>query len=177
MVFEPERTGIWQVYGSTASSQPLSTFDYDSFCDLHKLGFLKHFPAAGASRFACYLLLYFPEVAENIEEGEHGVLHLEVGALTLATGRAIQKRDWPTVRMHFAFVDAVLDAAETELYDAIGISYLGNIFYDEISINYAKARTLMPKRLAIALEIIERHYEDLEYERAGYAGGISNMPL
>jgi len=49
------------------------------------------------------------------------------------------------------------------LHDAIGISYLGNLFYDEISINYAKARTLLPRRLAVALEIIERHYEELPH--------------
>jgi hypothetical protein len=37
-----------------------------------------------------------------------------------------------------------------------------NLFYGETSINFAKARTLMPKRLANALEIIERHYEELK---------------
>ena len=67
------------------------------------------------------------------------------------------------MRTHFAFVDNLLEAAEPELHDAIGISYLGNLFYDEISINYAKARTLLPRRLAVALEIIERHYEELPH--------------
>jgi len=163
MVFAPERTGTWHAYGFNAACQAKSRFDYDSFCDLHRLAFTRHFRNAGNTRFACYLTLYFPEVAAKIDELDLGVLHLEVGALTLATREAILKRDWPTVRTHFAFVDNLLEAAEPELHDAIGISYLGNLFYDEISINYAKARTLLPRRLAVALEIIERHYEELPH--------------
>ena len=41
------------------------------------------------------------------------------------------------------------------------MSYLVNLFYGETALDYAKARTLMPKRLAAALEIMERHYEEL----------------
>ncbi len=163
MVFEEERTGTWHAYGKTASRNAPSRFDCSSFRDLHKLAFLKPATSAAGSPFSRCLALHFPEVAASLDKADLGVLHLEVGALKVATRYAILRRDWPTVNMHFDFVDSVLETAETELHDAIGVSYLVNLFYNETSLNYAKARTLMPKRLAIALEIMERHYEELAY--------------
>ena len=164
MAFETERTGTWHAYGKPAFSKAKSRFDYNSFSKLRKLVYLRPIPVAGYSRFAGYLAIHFPEVAANIDEADFGVLHLEVGELKLATRDAIQKRDWPAVRAHFDFIDSILETADAELHDAIGVSYLGNLFYCETSINYAKARTLMPTRLAVALEIIERHYEELAYQ-------------
>lgn len=161
MVFEEMRTGTWNAYGRTAAVQPKVKFDYNSFRHLYKLALLKPVPFAGYSRFAGYLAIHFPEVASCIDEADYGVLHLEVGEFKLATRNAILKRDWPTVRTHFEFIDSLLESADMELHDAIGVSYLGNLFYSETSLNYAKARSLLPKRLAVALEIIERHYEEL----------------
>jgi hypothetical protein len=136
MAIQEDRTGTWHAYGKPS-------------------------PVAGKPRFADYLAVHFPEVAATIDEADFGVLHLEVDALTLATRDAIIRRNWPTVSSHFTFVDDVLETAGTELHDAIGISYLVNLFYGETSPDFAKARTLMPKRLAAALEIMERHYEEL----------------
>jgi hypothetical protein len=161
MALEEDRTGTWHAYGKTVHGKPKSRLDYNSFCEQHKLAFLKSIPFARNSRFANYLAVHFPQVAATIDAEDLGMLHLEVSALRLATHEAIQKRDWATVRTHFDFIDDVLEAAETELHDAIGISYLVNLFYSETSLNFAKARTLMPKRLATALEIMERHYEEL----------------
>lgn len=161
MVFEEERTGTWHAYGKTASGRAKSRSDCNSFSGLHKLAFFKPISLAGSSRFAGYLAMHFPGVVASIEEGDLGVLHLEVAALKLASQDAIARRDWTTVRRHFEFVDSVLEIAETDLHDAIGVSYLVGLFYSELSINFAKARTLLPKRLAIALEIMERHYEEL----------------
>jgi hypothetical protein len=164
MAIEEDRTGTWHAYGKTTPSKTKSRLDYNYFCDKHKLAFLKSIPFSRTSRFANYLAIQFPEVAATIEDEDLGMLHLEVSALKLATRDAIQKLDWSTVSTHFAFVDEVLEAAETELHDAIGISYLVNLFYSETSLNFAKARTLMPKRLATALEIMERHYEELLHQ-------------
>ncbi len=161
MVFEEVRTGTWNAYGKPSASQSKSRFDYKSFRYLYTLAQLKPIPVAGYSRFAGDLAIHFPDVAASIDEADYGVLHLEVGEFKLATRKAIQGRDWPTVRAHFEFVDSLLEKADTELHDAIGVSYLGSLFYNEISLNFAKARSLLPKRLAVALEIIERHYEDL----------------
>jgi len=161
MVFEEERTGTWHAYGKRPSGNPLPTAKLDP----HKLAFFKPISLSGSSHFAGYLAIHFPKLVAGIEEGDLGVLHLEVGALKSATEDAIHSRDWPTVSNHFAFIDSVLEIAETDLHDAIGISYLVNLFYNETSMNYAKARTLLPKRLAVALEIMERHYEELMYQQ------------
>lgn len=161
MVFEEERTGTWHAYGKAASRKAQARLDRESFGDPRKLAFFKPISLAGSSRFAGYLAIHFPEVVASIDEADWGVLHLEVAALKVATHGAILRRDWPAVHKHFAFVDSVLEIAETKLHEAIGISYLVNLFYSETSINFAKARTLLPKRLAVALEIMERHYEEL----------------
>lgn len=163
MVIEDERTGTWHAYGTPVPSQPRPPFDYNSYRDQHKLAALKLARAGASSRFVAGLAMHFPDVAASIDDMDFGVLHLEVAMFTHATREAIQKRDWATVRMHFDFVDRILEEADAELHDAIGVSYLGNLFYGETSLNYAKARTLLPKRLAVALEIMERHYEDLAF--------------
>jgi hypothetical protein len=157
MATDKDRTGTWHAY-----SNPKTRLGKNSFADLNKPAFLKSIPFARDSRFANYLALHFPEVAATIEHEDLGMLHLEVSAFKLATHDAILKSDWPTVRTHFAFVDDVLETAPTELHDAIGISYLVNLFYNETSLHFATARTLMPKRLSTALEIMERHYEELQ---------------
>jgi hypothetical protein len=139
MTFDQERTGTWHAYGLTnALSNP----------DM-------------GPRFADRLAARFPEVAATIEQSDFGVLNLEVDALKLATRAAILKGDWPTVSAHLAFVDELLQTPDSQLHEAIGISYLTNLFYGETSLDFAKARTLLPKRLAAALNIMERHYEEL----------------
>jgi hypothetical protein len=161
MVSDDERTGTWHAYGKKGANKAQSSSDHNSFRDPHKLAFFKPLSLAGSSRFAGYLAIHFPQIAASIEEADLGVLHLEVAALKASTQEAILKKDWPTVRKHFAFIDSVLEIADTELHDAIGISYLVNLFYNETSINFAKARTLLHKRLAVALEMMERHYEEM----------------
>jgi hypothetical protein len=142
MEIEAERTGTWLAYGKTSSQT-------------------KSQPVVGIPRFSDFLASHFPEVAATIDRADFGVVDIEVGALKLATREAIMKSDWATVSAHFALVNNVLESADATFHDVIGSGYLINLFYDKTSLNYAKARMLMPKRLATALEIIERHYEEL----------------
>ncbi len=125
-----------------------------------KWGCLDSVAASGNSGFAAHLARHFPEVAARIDDCDFGVLHLEVGALKLATKDAIAKRDWHTVCNYFTFVADLLANAGPELRDAINVSYLGNLFYGETSPDFAKARTLLPKLLAQALAQIEAHFEE-----------------
>jgi hypothetical protein len=162
MVIEDERTGTWHAYRNSTPGQPHSRFDYRSFIDQYQPVSSNTLCTPGTACFAAYLAQHFPEVVAKVNATGLGVLHIEVGALKLSTRDAILNRDWTTVSSHFAFIDNVLESADIELHDAIGVSYLVNLFYGETSINYAKARTLMPKRLAAALEIIERHYDELK---------------
>lgn len=118
-------------------------------------------PESRRSRFACYVMLYLPDVAETIDDGDFGLLHLEVGRVRLATHRAILARDWDTVRNHFAFMNVMFRHAGPELTDAVNVSYLGMLFYDEPSLQHTMARTLLPSRLRTRLAAIERHYDSL----------------
>jgi hypothetical protein len=155
-----ERTRTWGALGGSTAA-PISGLDRQSFNGLQNQVRSKSYPATGRSSFANYAALYFPEVAALMDESDFGVLHLEVGVLKLATRDAIAERDWHTVCKYFAFVAYLFEDAGPDLRDAINISYLGNLFYGETSLNYAKARTLLPKPLVRALEAIETHYEHL----------------
>ncbi len=152
------RGGIAQM--GDAAVIPRFQLDYHSFRRLHEV--LSAKPAGGAvkSRFACFLAIYFPEVAAHIEESDFGILHLEVGVLKVLSRHAIVKGDWDTLARHFAFVMALLESGGGELRNALSVSYLGSLFYGELNGNFAVARCLLPRRLARALESIERHYED-----------------
>lgn len=147
--------------GNMLTGIPRFQLDFNSFYDLHRLVCLKSLPVAGHSRFASHLALYVPEAAARIDEYDFGILHLEVGALTQVSRDAIAKRDWDMVSGHFAFVAGMLDDAGADLHDALLVSYLGSLFYGETTLNFAKARSLLPKKLAVALESVESHYEHM----------------
>lgn len=147
--------------GGMLTGIPRFQLDFNSFYDLHRVVGLKSFPTAGHSRFASHLALYFPEAAARIDENDFGVLHLEVGALKILTREAIAKRDWESVGEHYSFVEVMMAVGGDELSDALQVSYLGSLFYGETSLNFAKARSLLPKELAAALESVESHYEHM----------------
>ncbi len=133
--------------------------DYNPFHEMYRLVCRKSLAVAGHSNFVSQLALCFPEAVARIEEMDFGVLHLEVGALKLESRDAMAKRKWDVLRKHFAFMSEVMEHADSKLRDAIRVSYLGSLFYGEVSLNHAKARSLLPRNLAIALDAVERHYE------------------
>lgn len=136
--------------------------DFRSFDNLKKIAADPTMPLDSGSWFAFTLAIHFPEVALCVDEDDYGVLHLEMGRLMLASRNAIFSRDWNTLSRHFAFIAAIMDNAGPELLDAIDVSYLSNLMHDEASINYAKARTLLPRPLLHRLELLERHYSHLQ---------------
>lgn len=140
---------------------PRFQLDYLAFRDLHKILCCKSPQRALQSRFACCLAVYFPDVAEHIDESDFGILHLEVAVLKQGSRNAILKGDWETLTRHFAFVRSMLDNGGHELRNALSVSYLGSLFYGETERSFAAARCLLPPRLTHALERIEKHYEDL----------------
>ncbi len=143
------------------ASIPGFPLEFNPFHEMYRLVCRKSLAVAGHSSFVSHLALCFPETVALIEEMDFGVLHLEVGALKLESRNAIARRQWDVVRKHFAFASEVMEHADPELRDAIRVSYLGNLFYCEVSLNFAKARCMLPRNLAIALDAIERHYESL----------------
>lgn len=161
LVIEPGMTGAALGSENMPFVMPRFKLDFHAFCMVREMaGRIPDAPALG-SRFASRLAMYLPEVADQIEESDFGFLHLEVGVLKLATRNSILTRDWRRVRLHFSFVANILSGAGAELRDALHVSYLGNLFYGETAASYAQARMYLPISLGIALEIIERHYEDL----------------
>ncbi len=161
---QTQTTGFANMNGhARVPSVPRFRLDYRAFAYLHQLMRYKTLrPTPAHSRFASQLAIYFPEVAASIDEADFGIVHLEVAAMKLASAHAIAKRDWDTLRAHFAFMnDLLLKETGIELRDAIHVSYLGNLFYGETALNYAKARCLLPKPLSDALHEIEQHYEHL----------------
>ncbi len=160
-----EQTGTWAAYSYTAAV-PKFQLDYQSFDSLYRQICLKSIPLLGKSCFAGYMALHLADVAAKLDENDLGWLHLEIGALTLATRDAIAKRDWHNVCRYFTFVADVLEDAAPDLRDAISVSYLEPLLYGENAINYAKARTLLPKPLSRELEKVENHYEKIAAELA-----------
>ncbi len=133
--------------------------DYKSFGNIRRLLSLKSKHVTG---FSCCVALALPEVAAQMDEYDFGILHLEVGALTLATREAIARRDWYSVGRHFDFAAELLQDGGPELAEALAVSYLGNLFYGETTLNYMKARSLLPESLAAARAGVERHYQALQ---------------
>ena len=100
-------------------------------------------PLIRRSDFMKQVTLYLPEVAARIEESDFGIVHLEVGAMKLATKAAIAKRDFATVRRHLLLVTDLFDRADAELYDAIRMSWLEALFLGETSTAHMEARSLL----------------------------------
>lgn len=109
----------------------------------------------GRADFVHHVALHLPDVATRIAEDDFGVLHLEMGAMKLATREAIHRYELHTVRRHFAFIAYLYEHADDALYGAIVVSYLEPLFIDEAEPAFANARGLLPPNLADALKRAE----------------------
>jgi hypothetical protein len=118
--------------------------------------------------FIHHVTLHMPEVSALIEEDDFGILHLEMGAMKLATQCAIMRYEFHTVRRHFSFISYLFEHADNELYDAILVSYLESLFIDEDASEYLNARSLLPASLEDALKKAELRYELLDLQLVKY---------
>jgi hypothetical protein len=112
-------------------------------------------PLLKRADFMKLVTLYLPEVAERIDENDFGIVHLEIGAMKLATKDAFARNDFTAVRKHLLMIADVLDRADDELYDAIRISYLEAIFLGETSAAHIIARGMLSKSMENALRQTE----------------------
>lgn len=122
----------------------------------------------GRADFIHHITLHMPEVSSRIEEDDFGILHLEMGAMKLATRDAIVCYEFHTVRRHFAFISYLLEHADHALYDAILVSYLEGLFIGEVTPEYESARSLLPKNLTEALKKTELRYTLLDLQFIKY---------
>lgn len=114
--------------------------------------------------FMQQIALYLPEVAALIEESDFGILHLEVGALKLATRQALRQFDLGRIRRHLFLVGNLFEHADVELREAILVSYLEPLFFGENSIAHTEARTLLSQPMEEALRRSELRFAMLEQQ-------------
>jgi hypothetical protein len=120
-------------------------------------------PLIKRADFMKLVTLYLPEVAARIEESDFGVIHLEMGAMKLATRDAFARSDFATVRKHLFLIADLFDRADAELYDAIRISYLEALFLGDTSAAHIVARGMLSKAMENALRQAELRLEKQSY--------------
>jgi hypothetical protein len=108
--------------------------------------------------FMQQITLYLPEVSALIEESDFGILHLEVGALKLATRQALRQYDFGRVRRHLFLVGNLFEHADAELREALHLSYLEPLFLGETSIAHREARSLLSKPMEEAVRQSELRF-------------------
>ncbi len=116
-------------------------------------------PPIRCADFIQQVMVHLPAVATFIDESDIGIVHLEVGAMKLATLDAFARSDFTTARKHFSLIADLFNRAEATLYDAIRISYLEALFLGEVSAVHFVARKMLPEQLANALMQSELHLE------------------
>jgi hypothetical protein len=148
----------------TASDGALLPFenllDFKTFVSLRRMvAHQQSKPLLKRTDFMKQVTLYLPEVAARIEESDFGVVHLEVGAMKLATKDAIDNRDFATARKHMLLIAEIFDRADAELYNAIRISFLEDLFLDETSAAYLQTRAMLSRSMENVLRQSELRLE------------------
>lgn len=134
--------------------------DFKTFASLRRMvSHQKSKPLVTRADFMKQVTLYLPEVAARIEESDFGIVHLEVGAMKLATRDAIVARDPAAVRRYLALIADLFERADAELYDAIRISFLEALFLGETSFVYTEARNMLSRTMENVLRQAETRLE------------------
>jgi len=134
--------------------------DFKTFASLRRMvSHQQSKPLIKRADFMKLVTLYLPEVAARIEESDFGVVHLEIGAMKMATKEAFARNDFSTVRKHLFLIADLFDRADAELYDAIRISYLEAIFLGETSAAHIVARGMLSKPMENVLRQAELRME------------------
>lgn len=139
--------------------------DFKTFSSLHCIASQKSKPLVKRADFFHLVTLYLPDVAARIEESDFGIIHLEIGAMKLATLDAFVRNDFATVRKHLFLISDLFDRADAELYAAIRISYLEAIFLGETSAAHIVARGMLSNPMENALRQAELRLEKLRSAR------------
>ena len=100
----------------------------------------------------------FPAIAAEIDDAEHGLLHLEMAVLARATRKSIESDDVQQAAEHLRFVDELLSNAGPDLENAVYVSYLENVFLGSADERYLSARKMLSERLRDALMELEEHW-------------------
>jgi hypothetical protein len=136
--------------------------DFKTFASLRRMMSHQYSkPLIKRADFMKLVTLYLPEVATRIEESDFGVVHLEIGAMKMATKDAFARSDFSTVRKHLFLIADLFDRADAELYDAIRISYLEALFLGETSAAHIVARGMLSNAMENTLRQAELRLEKI----------------
>ncbi len=134
--------------------------DFKTFASLRRMvSYQQSKPLLKRADFMKLITLYLPEVAARIEESDFGIVHLEIGAMKLATRDAFNRNDFATVRKHLLLIADLFERADADLYDAIRISYLEALFLGDTSAAHIVARGMLSNALSNALRQAELRQE------------------
>jgi hypothetical protein len=103
----------------------------------------------------------FPVIEDGISKYARGLLHCEMGCFAQATQAAIDNGDFEAVKDHFAFADELLCDASPELENAIQVSYLEYLRFEDRMAGPNQARKLLTPRLTACLADLEQHMAKL----------------
>jgi len=117
--------------------------------------------AEGQRRFEELLADRFPAIADQINEIERGLLHLEMAVFARATCIAIDGGDLKEVAAHLAFIDELFRDAAPDLENAIYVSYLENVFLGRDDERYRSALSALSAPLRVALMDLEDHWKKI----------------
>ena len=112
-------------------------------------------------RFIALLNEQFPEVVAKIDDISAGLLHLEMATFSRETQAAIDAQDNETVKRHFRFIDEMFRDAAPEVENAVNVSYLENLRFDDRKAGPTRARGLLSPRLHQALVDLEEYLAKL----------------
>jgi len=143
--------------GSDFIAHPIESFhDFKTFiAQRYSTDPYQYKPLINRIDFLKQITLYLPEVTTHIDEHEFGKVHLEVGAVLVATQRAIAERDLATVRKHLILISDLFDRANAELYEAVRVFYLEALFLGQTSAAHMEARSLLPRTMEHVLRQAE----------------------
>ena len=106
--------------------------------------------------FVALLATELPDVAAEIDEYSHGLLHCEMATVARCTTAAACAGDWAAVRRHLAFVDRVHRAADPDVDNAVYVSYMECLPLWGVEGDPPELRGLLPVGLAGVLWDMER---------------------
>jgi hypothetical protein len=124
----------------------------------------------GRKHFIRSLSGRFPEIVATIPIYSRGLLHCEMGTFAGATQEALNRGDFATAQAHLNFAEGLWRVAGPALENALAVSYLEHIEFDEMYGRSASAREMLPPGLRSGLSALEEHLRRLYAPRESGSG-------
>lgn len=111
------------------------------------------------SRFLEMLSERFPEVVATFNEIDDGLIHLEVSAFLRCAETAMDKGRLWNVERYFRFVDEILPLADSDLQNAIEVSFIEDFALGEFTdARHVAVRERVPKTLRNSIIAINEQW-------------------